>query len=560
TFAVAIGNNSGYTSQGSYGVAIGVGCGLYYQADAIAIGSNAGTYTQARLAIAIGLNCAITNQGQSAIAIGYSSGRQYQGQRAVAIGEQASYSVQGTQAVSLGFLAGTNYQGQSAVAIGDSSGAQYQGTNSIAIGYQAGYQTQGTSAVAIGYQAGYTSQGQNTIAIGYQAGATSQGSGSIAIGYQAGNYTQGVNSIAIGVGAGLQGQFAGSIIINGSGTTLNAAAAGFYVSPIRNITNANFLSYNTSTNEITYFSTTAPSSSVTTTSTTSNINYNIAFLNPSSGASSIYYDGSAPALTYNPSTDTLQTSTLNVSYIAGVSNGNISGNLIGSPAPTINLSSYDNNFSPPFTTQSGGLYINGSSTSGYGCAYIYGSQTNTFGPATTTESIGCLYDRVIIDSVGGVPQLEARTNGVTNYPLAILSTINVTGGITATTAASGTGGVPNWANFTSGSFTPTVQSAGGGTPTYTTQTGNYTRVGNTVTFQAFVVLATLGTLAAGNIRISLPVTTTVATSQTLTIGRIFNMTTAIVSATAITSGAVAYGNIYQRTAAASSDAQTAIAN
>ena len=144
--------------------------------------------------------------------------------------------------------------------------------------------------------------------------------------------------------------------------------------------------------------------------------------------------------------------------------------------------------------------------------------------------------------------------------MAILSTINVTGGITATTAASGTGGVPNWANFTSGTFTPTVQSAGGGTPTYTTQIGNYTRVGNTVTFQAHVQLATLGTLAAGNLRISLPVSSTVATSQAISIGRISNMTTAIVSATAVTSGAFAYGNIFQRTAASTGEAQTAIAN
>ena len=267
-----------------------------------------------------------------------------------------------------------------------------------------------------------------------------------------------------------------------------------------------------------------------------------------------------------PSSNTLIVSSINVSTISGVNNGNITGDLSGSPAPTISLSSYDNNFAP-FTTQSGGVIMNGSSTSGTGCAYIYGSQTNTFGPATTTQSIGCLYDRVVINCTGGAPQLEGRVSGgAVNWPLSILSTINVTGGITATTSASvavGSTSVPNWSNFTSTAFTPTIQSATGGTPTYTTQTGNYTRVGNTVIFQAYVVLATLGTLnTSGNLRISLPIASTIATDQALTIGRISNMnlTTLIVSATAITSGAVAYGNIYQRIAASANDIQTSTSN
>lgn len=60
----------------------------------------------------------------------------------------------------------------------------------------------------------------------------------------------------------------------------------------------------------------------------------------------------------------------------------------------------------------------------------------------------------------------------------------------------------------SGSITPTLVSSGGGAPTYTAQVGYYTRLGNRVFFQLRVQLATLGTLAAGNLTIAgLPIAT-----------------------------------------------------
>lgn len=60
-------------------------------------------------------------------------------------------------------------------------------------------------------------------------------------------------------------------------------------------------------------------------------------------------------------------------------------------------------------------------------------------------------------------------------------------------------------DYEEGTFTPTIASAGGGTPTYTTQQGAYTKIGNLVNFWGRVTLATKGTLAAGAITItSLP--------------------------------------------------------
>ncbi len=56
-------------------------------------------------------------------------------------------------------------------------------------------------------------------------------------------------------------------------------------------------------------------------------------------------------------------------------------------------------------------------------------------------------------------------------------------------------------DYEEGMFTPTIVSSGGGTPTYAQQSGGYTKIGQLVQFQIGVILATLGTLAAGNIMV-----------------------------------------------------------
>ncbi len=53
-------------------------------------------------------------------------------------------------------------------------------------------------------------------------------------------------------------------------------------------------------------------------------------------------------------------------------------------------------------------------------------------------------------------------------------------------------------DYEEGTFTPTLTSSGGGTPTYSQQTGFYTKVGNRVCYEARVVLSNLSTLAAGS--------------------------------------------------------------
>lgn len=96
--------------------------------------------------------------------------------------------------------------------------------------------------------------GSTNINLGGFAGETSQGLNAVAIGYNAGASGQGQNAIAIGLNAGASGQAANSIILNASISTLNAGASGLYVAPVRNVTQTNILGFNTSTNELTYFS------------------------------------------------------------------------------------------------------------------------------------------------------------------------------------------------------------------------------------------------------------------------------------------------------------------
>jgi hypothetical protein len=177
---------------------------------------------------------------------------------AVAFGQNAGNSSQGNIAVAIGTNAGETSQGQSAVAVGYSAGNFNQGVAAVAIGINAGTSNQGTFGIAIGSSAG-SAQGQYGIALGYDSGG-SQGADSIAIGTQAGkgNTTAiGANSILIGKKAGFESAAAGSIVLNGTGNTLNASNTGFYVSPVRYMASQDpvddgFVYYNQTTKEFRY--------------------------------------------------------------------------------------------------------------------------------------------------------------------------------------------------------------------------------------------------------------------------------------------------------------------
>jgi hypothetical protein len=120
----------------------------------------------------------------------------------------------------------------------------------IALGFIAGVTNQGTQSIAVGYNAGNISQGNYAVAVGGDAGNYTQGFRGVAIGQGSGQTNQGQFAIAIGYAAGRDNQSVNSIVLNASGSDRNAAAAGFYVDPIRSTANGRPLMYDTSTKEL----------------------------------------------------------------------------------------------------------------------------------------------------------------------------------------------------------------------------------------------------------------------------------------------------------------------
>ncbi len=120
---------------------------------------------------------------------------------------------------------------------------------------------------------------------------------------------------------------------------------------------------------------------------------------------------------------------------------------------------------------------------------LYSSAANTITDLATANSA------VLITSAGGVPSLSttlpsgiAATNmNLTTPTLGVASATSINFGGTAL------------ANYVEGTWTPTFISSGGGSATYTTQVGAYTRIGNMVHITANIVLS--GLPSAGNVAI-----------------------------------------------------------
>lgn len=208
--------------------------------DPIRIGTDAGDIAQSLLAIAIGRNAAMDTQSSGAIAIGYEAGKTTQGINGIAIGYQAGQGTQTQLAVAIGEFAGNELQGEQAVALGYWAGQTTQASQAIAIGTNAGSANQQTSAVAIGTDAGYNAQGLYAVAIGHNAGYVNQGDYSIALGFQS---------------AGLfsQSQAPNSIILNASGSVLDAGTTGLFVKPVREGATGPVVIYDNITGEMSYF-------------------------------------------------------------------------------------------------------------------------------------------------------------------------------------------------------------------------------------------------------------------------------------------------------------------
>lgn len=226
--AIAIGHQAGQFSQRVRAIALGLRSGQEKQGytgdssddedngDSIAIGTEAGQYEQNAKSIAIGYQAGQINQGidvndndeWASVAIGALSGQINQETLAVAVGYKAGQTNQKTRSVAIGPEAGLEGQQDRSVAIGRYAGQYNQGTGvddsgyATAVGPYAGVYNQGYYTVAVGADAGYDSQQSYATAVGVRAGDYLQGTGAIAIGTESGYSNQQENCIAIGYQAG----------------------------------------------------------------------------------------------------------------------------------------------------------------------------------------------------------------------------------------------------------------------------------------------------------------------------------------------------------------------
>ena len=239
TESIAIGFSSNSSGQSS--IVIG-GRAIANNTQSIAIGTGTSTATATVASgfrsIAIGQNNFSTTG--STIAIGHSSNSSGVGAIVMGVETYANVSAGGPIP-------------DFSIVIGPY--ARSHAVNGIRIGQMAGGGggAQGNNSIAIGVSAGFNGIGLDAIAIGNSAGNANLGLNSIAIGANAGFSNLNANSIAIGTNSARSNGHANTITLNATGANLNTTQAdSFFVSPIRNLVQANVLSYNPNTGEITH--------------------------------------------------------------------------------------------------------------------------------------------------------------------------------------------------------------------------------------------------------------------------------------------------------------------
>jgi hypothetical protein len=271
TGRVAIGYGAGESPQGQNATAVGFQAGQNSQSEfGVALGFRSGQNSQKSNSIAIGTVSGINNQGSNAIAIGTGSG-QTSDNDTIAIGTNAGQSSQSNTSIAIGTGAASNSQKANAIAIGTNTANTDQGKESIAIGVDAMSIGSGDTCVAIGKDAGRDYLATDSIAIGNEAGrdhnAGNTESYRVCIGTRAGYRNQGQDSIAIGRLAGDTNQSPNSIVLNATGISLStttSTSSGLYIKPIRNATNPYVLTYDDTSGEIVYSSSSSPVTEYTT--------------------------------------------------------------------------------------------------------------------------------------------------------------------------------------------------------------------------------------------------------------------------------------------------------
>jgi hypothetical protein len=154
--AVAVGNDAGQTSQGSYAVAVGINAGRYNQGSSATLWDLAGrTIKPPRRAVGY-----VAGQTIKVIRCrrGVHAGETYQGTTPSLWGTSGSVN-QGISAVAVGYLAGSDNQGNYSRRYGERSGSDGSRQLRRRCGDVSGSDLSRHQAVAVGTSAGETNQG-----------------------------------------------------------------------------------------------------------------------------------------------------------------------------------------------------------------------------------------------------------------------------------------------------------------------------------------------------------------------------------------------------------------
>lgn len=184
-----------------------------------------------------------------------------------------------------------------------------------------------------------------------------------------------------------------------------------------------------------------------------------------------------------------------------------------------------------------GVFIGAPTISGAATATVGSTLRISGAPSAGASTLYALWVAAGTSRFGGQIDIADSTAGQIKFPVTQNSSANAN----------------TLDDYEEGTWTPSV----GGTATYTTQTGSYTKIGRMVCIHGTLVINVIGTGSTATVS-GLPFTTSNTTFQPLVIAKTASLTSSIVSIAAVTSISATEFVLYTRTAASTSDAGNAI--
>jgi hypothetical protein len=277
-------------------------------------------------------------------------------------------------------------------------------------------------------------------------------------------------------------------------------------------------------------------------SSSTNFNFNVPFTDATTTTPGILYTLGSTFFTYNPSTAVLTVRSINAFNSISSGNATVTGtvtatNFSGTATRASNVNITDTSINviyyPTFVGSTGFQPVRADISSG---PFTYNPSTGTLSTTTfsgdlsgniltTPSSANATFYPTFVSGVTGNNRINANTNLSYNPSTSIM---NFSAPPTCSIGASGANQLANWNNFQQTSFIPTLISSGGGTCTYTTQTGRYIKMFNLCIFSAEIQISS-SSLFTGDLSVSLPIANSSNSSSSFDIGLCDNMAVDCVS-------------------------------